>query len=108
MPAEFLQHIEISRAALVHNIRQFRRIIGPRRKFMAVVKANAYGHGLVEVGQLLERAAAGGDDEELPRARQVGVDEQELSVTGERERRGLPHLDERPQFDHAPARIVGP
>jgi alanine racemase len=49
MPAEFLQHIEISRAALVHNIRQFRRIIGPRRKFMAVVKANAYGHGLVEV-----------------------------------------------------------
>ncbi|MGZ7065910.1 MAG: alanine racemase, partial [Candidatus Aminicenantales bacterium] len=49
MAAESLQRIEISRAALVHNIRQFRRIIGPRRKFMAVVKANAYGHGLVEV-----------------------------------------------------------
>jgi alanine racemase len=44
-----LQRIEISRAALVHNIGQFRRIIGPRRKFMAVVKANAYGHGLCEV-----------------------------------------------------------
>jgi alanine racemase len=48
----FLQHIEISRAALVHNIGQFRRIIGPRRKFMAVVKANAYGHGLCEVAAI--------------------------------------------------------
>jgi alanine racemase len=41
--------VEISRAALVHNIREFRRLIGPRRKFLAVVKANAYGHGLLEV-----------------------------------------------------------
>jgi len=49
MSGNFLQHIEISRSALVHNIRQFRRIIGPRRKFLAVVKANAYGHGLREV-----------------------------------------------------------
>jgi alanine racemase len=49
MAGGFLQQIEISRAALVHNIGEFRRIIGPRRKFMAVVKANAYGHGLLEV-----------------------------------------------------------
>jgi alanine racemase len=49
MAGEFLQRIEISRPSLVHNIRQFRHIIGPRRKFMAVVKANAYGHGLREV-----------------------------------------------------------
>jgi len=49
MAGGFLQRVEISRAALVHNIDQFRRIIGPRRKFMAVVKANAYGHGLREV-----------------------------------------------------------
>jgi alanine racemase len=49
MAGGFLQRVEISRAALVHNIGQFRRIIGPRRKFMAVVKANAYGHGLREV-----------------------------------------------------------
>jgi alanine racemase len=49
MAGGFLQRIEISRAALVHNIGEFRRIIGPRRKFMAVVKANAYGHGLREV-----------------------------------------------------------
>jgi alanine racemase len=49
MAGKSLQRIEISRPALVHNIRQFRRIIGTRRKFMAVVKANAYGHGLCEV-----------------------------------------------------------
>lgn len=49
MAGEFLQRIEVSRSALVHNIQQFRRIIGLRRKFMAVVKANAYGHGLCEV-----------------------------------------------------------
>lgn len=44
-----VEHVEISRRALVHNIGEFRRLIGPRRKFLAVVKANAYGHGLVEV-----------------------------------------------------------
>ncbi|MGD1009649.1 MAG: alanine racemase [Candidatus Aminicenantales bacterium] len=49
MGGRFLQQVEVSRAALVHNIGEFRRIIGPRRKFMAVVKANAYGHGLREV-----------------------------------------------------------
>jgi len=41
--------VEISRQALVRNIGEFRRLIGPRRKFVAVVKANAYGHGLLEV-----------------------------------------------------------
>jgi alanine racemase len=46
---EGLQRILISRKALVHNIAEFRRLVGPRRKFMAVVKANAYGHGLCEV-----------------------------------------------------------
>jgi alanine racemase len=54
-----LQRILISRKALVHNIREFRRIIGPRRKFLAVVKANAYGHGIIEVARI---AAANGVD----------------------------------------------
>jgi alanine racemase len=54
-----VQRIEIDRAALVHNIREFRRLIGPRRLFLAVVKANAYGHGLVETSVL---AAAAGVD----------------------------------------------
>jgi alanine racemase len=44
--------VEIDRAALAHNIRVFRRLIGSERKLLAVVKANAYGHGLVEVSRL--------------------------------------------------------
>lgn len=49
MSAAAVGRVEISRAALAHNIREFRRLIGTRRKFLAVVKANAYGHGIVEV-----------------------------------------------------------
>jgi alanine racemase len=47
-----VERIEISRRALAHNIRQFRRLVGPKRKFLAVVKANAYGHGILEVAAI--------------------------------------------------------
>ena len=50
--------VEIDRAALVHNIREFRRLIGPRRKLLAVVKANAYGHGLCETAPIVLGAGA--------------------------------------------------
>jgi len=49
MAGSLVERVEVSRSALVRNIREFRRIIGRKRKFMAVVKANAYGHGLLEV-----------------------------------------------------------
>jgi alanine racemase len=55
MTATAVGRVEISRRALVHNIREFRRLIGRRRKFLAVVKANAYGHGLVEVAAIAVR-----------------------------------------------------
>ncbi len=49
--------VEIDRAALGHNIGLFRQLLGPDKKFLAVVKANAYGHGLVEVSRLaIERS----------------------------------------------------
>jgi len=51
-PRTALSWVEISRAALRHNIGLFRDLVGPRRKLMAVVKANAYGHGLGEVARL--------------------------------------------------------
>lgn len=54
-----VQRIEIGREALAHNVREFRRLIGPRRLFLAVVKANAYGHGLLETSAI---AAAEGVD----------------------------------------------
>src|SRR4030042_6036011 len=47
------------RTALSHNYRQLRRLCAPQVKMLAVVKADAYGHGLLPVARKL--AAAGGD-----------------------------------------------
>jgi alanine racemase len=42
---------EISLDAVGHNISEFRRVLSRDKKIMAVVKANAYGHGAVEVAE---------------------------------------------------------
>ena len=42
--------IRIDMAALAHNLGEVKRLVGPRVKIMAVVKADAYGHGMVPVG----------------------------------------------------------
>jgi alanine racemase len=55
---KLLQRVEIDRSALTHNIQQFRRLIGKKRKFLATVKANAYGHGILEVSQTAVAAGA--------------------------------------------------
>jgi len=55
MNRDSLSWIEIDRAALVHNHQEFRRLIGPGCRFLAVIKANAYGHGLLEVSRILTR-----------------------------------------------------
>ncbi|HLE61427.1 MAG TPA: alanine racemase, partial [Thermoanaerobaculaceae bacterium] len=44
--------IEVSRDALEHNIALFRRLINPGTALLAVVKANAYGHGLEQVARV--------------------------------------------------------
>lgn len=46
---------EIDLKAIEHNYRQVRKIVGKSIKIMAVVKANAYGHGTVEVSEVLEK-----------------------------------------------------
>ena len=51
--------IEVDRGALVHNIGVFRGLVAPPIRLMAVVKANAYGHGLVIAA---EAFLAGGAD----------------------------------------------
>lgn len=50
--------LEIDKTAIVHNLAEIKRIIHPRVKIMAVVKANAYGHGLIEVARLAQKAGA--------------------------------------------------
>ncbi len=43
--------IEIDLNKLAHNIRQIKSILSPNTELMAVVKADAYGHGAVKVAQ---------------------------------------------------------
>ncbi len=51
------QRIEISAGALRHNLRLFRELVSPGTVLTAVVKANAYGHGLEQVAPVAARAA---------------------------------------------------
>jgi len=48
-----LSYIEISKDNLIHNIKQFRSLIGKKMKISCVIKANAYGHGDREVTKIL-------------------------------------------------------
>jgi len=50
---------QVNLDALRFNLNQLRRITGGKADILAVVKANAYGHGAVEVAQELEKAGAG-------------------------------------------------
>ena len=43
--------VEIDLAALSHNVRQLVKLLSPRTQLMAVVKADAYGHGAVTVAK---------------------------------------------------------
>jgi len=49
---------EISRSALTHNFRLLQRLAGPSVELLAVVKANAYGHGLADCADTLASAGA--------------------------------------------------
>lgn len=39
---------EVDLDAIAHNIKEIRKITNPNAKIMAVVKADAYGHGFLE------------------------------------------------------------
>lgn len=45
---------EIDATALQYNLTGIRNKVGPNVKVMAIVKANAYGHGIVEIARLLD------------------------------------------------------
>ena len=49
-----LTWLEISKSALLNNVAEIRKSLSPKTKFMAVVKANAYGHGLLEVVNVIK------------------------------------------------------
>ena len=47
--------IEINSVAVKHNIAQIRSILSPRTALWAVVKSNAYGHGISTIQQLFDK-----------------------------------------------------
>jgi alanine racemase len=53
-----LHWIELSRSRIENNVRLVRDRIGPNVRLMAVVKANAYGHGAVTVARWLLNTGA--------------------------------------------------
>ncbi len=50
--------VEINLEAIEHNVRQFRQLLRPTTDLMAVVKADAYGHGAVAVARASLNAGA--------------------------------------------------
>lgn len=53
-----LNWCEVSRSALASNVAEFRRLVGPSCRLGVVVKANAYGHGLVLASRIFVAAGA--------------------------------------------------
>ena len=49
---------EIDLAAITHNVREVRKLIGPGTQLFAALKANAYGYGLIEVADTVLSAGA--------------------------------------------------
>ncbi len=50
--------VEIDLAALAHNVRQLKSLLSPKTALMAVVKADAYGHGAIAVAQTVLQSGA--------------------------------------------------
>ena len=55
--SDFRTRCYIDLKAIQYNYQQIRKLAGPKRQIAAVIKADAYGHGAIEVGQLLSRNA---------------------------------------------------
>ena len=78
--------VEISLPQLAENYRVIRNHVGPERAVMAIIKADAYGHGLVEVAKTL--AGLGVDwfgvtsADEGVELRQQGISQPILLLTG--------------------------
>ena len=71
--------VEYDLAALRHNMRALRAISGPDIKYIAALKANAYGHGAAAVGKVLADdgdtfALATGSVDDALAIRNAGVD----------------------------------
>ena len=77
--------LEINKANLQNNINIIRRLIGPKVKLLAVIKSNAYGHGLTVMAELAAKNGVAGfcvdSVVEGSKLRQIGI-KQDILVLG--------------------------
>ena len=58
MSAPFRSYVLISRQQIARNFRNVRSVVGPNVEVAGVVKADAYGHGAIEVARVLRAEGA--------------------------------------------------
>jgi alanine racemase len=78
--------LEVDLDAITHNLTQVRQLAGPGTRVFAALKANAYGFGLVRVGQALQAASVDAlavvDPHDAVRLRENGVSAPILLYSG--------------------------
>lgn len=50
--------IEINKKAILHNFSVFKKLLSKKTRLMAVVKSNAYGHGIIDFSKEMEKLGA--------------------------------------------------
>lgn len=53
MSEEYLTWVEIKKEAILNNLALFKKVVSPKTKLMAVVKSNAYGHGMLGIAKIV-------------------------------------------------------
>ena len=95
-------HIELDYSALLHNLRRVREY-APNSRLMAVIKANAYGHGLItiakQINQEVDAFAVARLDEALF-LRESGIKQRILVL------QGFSHADEVPLLQQNQLEVV--
>ncbi len=83
----------IDKDALRHNFRRI-KAFAPRSRVMAIIKANAYGHGLIRVAKTLTEADAFGVAclEEAEQLRQAFINQSIILLEGPHKAIDLPHI----------------
>jgi alanine racemase len=81
---------EIDLKAVAYNLQQLRKFVGPDKTLMPIIKANAYGHGDVEIAKVLEKQKVSHIGvaylEEGVRLRQKGIKIDIVVLTGGQDR----------------------
>jgi alanine racemase len=66
-----LTWVEIDSSALLFNIKNFKKIIDKKTKFYAVVKSNAYGHGIRQVSKIIQNEVDGFAINHIPEINEI-------------------------------------